>query len=373
MPDWKAIRAEFPALRHWTYLNTATYGHVPERSVRAVAAHFARRDELACGDYLSWFDDADRIRESLARLVNAQADDIAFFQNASSALSLLAGGIDWRPGDRILTFQNEFPNNLYWGAHMTGGGVQYDEVAWPEFEQAMTPRTRLVMVCTVNYTTGLRPSMDRIAELCRLNGALLYVDGTQSLGGLRFDCQSVAPDMFAVDGYKWLLSPNGAGFAYVSPRLRSWLKPSVIGWRSDRRWREVNALHHGMPEFKESAEKYEGAMLPFPVLYAMGATVDWMHEIGPAAIEERVLSLAHYARQQLRGIGARLLADESPDYISPVIAARFDGHDAVRIAETLKARRVLVAARHGNLRVSTHFYNDESDIDRLAAELKAIL
>ena len=93
--------------------------------------------------------------------------------------------------------------------------------------------------------------------------------------------QSVKPDMFAVHAYKWLISPNGAGFMYVSPELRERLRPNVVGWRSHKDWRRVDSLHHGAPEFVDSAEKYEGGMLNFPSLYAMGASVEMMLELGP--------------------------------------------------------------------------------------------
>ena len=111
--DWEAVRGEFPALRNWTYLNTATFGQLPRRATEAVARHFARRDEMACWDFLSWYDDMERVRQKAARLIHANADDIAFIANASTALGILLAGLDWRTGDRILTLEHEFPNNLY--------------------------------------------------------------------------------------------------------------------------------------------------------------------------------------------------------------------------------------------------------------------
>ena len=181
------------------------------------------------------------------------------------------------------------------------------------------------------------------------------------------------PDVLAVHGYKWMLSPNGAGFMYVSPKLREWLKPAVIGWRSHRGWREHDNLHHGAPEFKSEAEKYEGGMLIFAVLYAMAAALEMFLEIGPAAIESRVMCIVEKTRGVLRAAGATLLSDEYPHYNSPIIAARFEGKDTSALAQALEADGVLVAARHGNLRVSPHFYNDEGDIARLAESLRRIL
>jgi cysteine desulfurase/selenocysteine lyase len=128
-----------------------------------------------------------------------------------------------------------------------------------------------------------------------------------------------------------------------------------------------------MPEFVAAAEKYEGGLLAVPSLYGMEASVGMMHEIGPAVIERRVMDLAGLLRTALRRLGARLPGDESPHFDSPVVAARLDGKPAPEVAAELKRRGVLISARHGNLRISTHFYNSENDIDRLAEELKKIV
>jgi cysteine desulfurase/selenocysteine lyase len=336
--DWQAVRAEFPALARWAFLNTATFGQLPKRSVDAVIRHFEHRDELACADFLDWFDDADRIRSLIARLIHCRAEDIAFVPNAATALSLLIGGLDWRPGNRIVTFQDEFPNNLYHPSLLKRFGVEVVETTWPQFYDAVTPHTRLVVLSEVSYMNGFRPPLLEISQ-------------------------------FGVHGYKWLISPNGAGFMYVAPSLREKLEPNIVGWRSHRDWRRVDNLHHGAPEFKSEAEKYEGGMLPFPSLYAMGASVEMMLEIGPEEIEQRVFELAELTRAALRRLGARLAYDESPHFDSGIVAARFERKDASQIARQLKTRNILISARHGNLRISTHFYNNEDDVKRLETEL----
>lgn len=368
-PDWRRIREEFPALAGWTYLNSATFGQMPRRGMEAVRRHFERRDRLACSDFLEWFGDADAVRALVARLVHCDAADIAFIPNSATAFSLLLNGIDWRPGDQILTLEHEFPNHVYHPAWLAGRGVELVETGYAGFEGAVTGRTRLVALSTVNYSTGLRPPVEEIGRFLRERGVLFYVDGTQSVGALEFDCRAVRPDMLSVHGYKWLLSPNGAAFMYVSPELRERLEPAVIGWRSDRRWRDPENLHHGAPEFSASAERYEGAMLAFAPIYAMGAAIEMMLEIGPAAIERRVMELAERTRCVLRQAGGRLLSDELPCHDAQVVCARFENADASRLARELAARRILVSARQGNLRVSAHFYNDEADLDRLRAAL----
>jgi selenocysteine lyase/cysteine desulfurase len=368
MSDWAALRREFPALSHWTFLNTATYGQTPRCAVAAMDEHLARRDRTACHDFLDWFDDADQVRARLGALIGCSADDIAFLATASQALSLLIAGIDWMPGDQVITLEHEFPNNQYYPSLLAGRGVEFIETTWESFYDSLTPRTRLAVVSSVNYTTGLRlPLAELACELDR-RGILFYVDGTQSVGALRMDVSSFRPAMMAVDAYKWMLTPNGAGFVYVDPIVRMWLKPQVIGWRSHHDWRSVDRLHQGAPEFSSKAERYEGGMLPFPQIYALDAVVRLIADIGAAAIEERVLYLADCCAAMLTDLGATVVAPGSQ-----IVSARLPAVDASLVARTLRERGVLVSARHGLLRVSPHFYNHESEIDRLRNELVAVL
>ena len=369
--DWEAVRSEFPALANWTFLNTATFGQLPRRATQAVAAHFAHRDELACHDFLSWYDDAWRLREKIGRLIHCTAGDIAFVPNASTALGLLLSGMDWRAGDRVVTLEHEFPNNLYAPGLLERSGVEVVAPDWEHFYATIDSRdsrTRLVTLSSVNYNTGFAPPLEEIAAFLRARGVLLYIDGTQSAGALRFDAARIRPAMLAVHGYKWLLSPNGAGFFYIDPELRARLHPNVVGWRSHRDWRNVDNLHHGAPELPESAEKYEGGSVSFALLYAMEASIDLLLEIGPETIEQRVMELAGITRRALRELGASV-----EDYASPIVAARFENSDVSALARKLASERVLVAARRGRLRVSPHFYNNERDIEILARTLRASL
>ncbi|HVW83939.1 MAG TPA: hypothetical protein VHB50_04640, partial [Bryobacteraceae bacterium] len=150
-----------------------------------------------------------------------------------------------------------------------------------------------------------------------------------------------------------------------SPALRRILPPAVIGWRSDRGWRGVDELHHGAPEFPEGAERYEGGMLNFPSLYAMGESVRMMLEIGPERIEARVLDLAARAADVLRRAGASIEHEGGN-----IVAAGWPDRDASALARRLEDERIIVAARHRKLRVSPHFYNDEADLQALAAALR---
>ncbi len=371
--DWTALRREFLSLDRCTYLDTATIGQIPRRSSEAVARHFAHRDETACKEFFTWFDDADRLRACLAEMIHAEAADIAFSPNVSTALAALLRGIDWQAGDRIVTFSGEFPNNLYAPSLLAARGVDFVETDWRNFEAAIAPNTRLVLMSTVNYSTGFAPPLEEVASLLHERGVDLYLDGTQSIGALRLDVSRLRPVMLAAHGYKWLISPPGACFYYVRPDIRRRIEPPIIGWRSHREWRSIAQLHHGVPEFPTGAERYEGGMLPFPLLCALEASVGLLFEAGLENIERRVLDLASRARGLLRDLGATVTADELPHHEAPVVTARFHGIESQPLALRLRERGVLVSARHGYLRVSTHFYNDEVDIYRLGSALRETL
>jgi selenocysteine lyase/cysteine desulfurase len=346
--DWSIVREQFPALKEWTYLNTATMGLIATRTRAAVDAHFARRDELANTDFASWWDDVDRLRATIARMIGCTAADIAFLPNASTALALARSAIEWRDGDEILTLRNEFPNQSYVAA--TLHGVRLVETPLDRFWECVSARTRMVAISAVNYQTGLRVRWEEMVSKLRERGIVFYVDGTQSFGALVTSLAGNAPDLFAVDCYKWACAPAGAAFAYVHPDLRKRCSPAVVGWRSDAGWRDMHNLRQSDPVFPDAAEKYEGGMLAFPSLYGLGASLEFMREAGPADMEERTLALA-------KACGG--------DGISPIVIRDVSGREPTALAEHLRRNRIVVSARGGKLRISPHFYNNEADVTRL--------
>ena len=366
MRDWGAVRAEFPSLRGRTFLNTATFGQLPTRTKEAAMAHFERRDETAALDFLEWFDDLDKTRARVARLIHAAADDIAFVPNAGYALALAISSIDWQADDELLTLHHEFPNQLY--AHAVAGAKAV-ECDWHEIEAHVSERTRLVALSTVNYTTGLRLDLATVVKELRKRGIVVYLDGTQSVGALEFDCSAIAADFLAVDAYKWLISPNGAAFLYVHPEMRKRLPPNTVGWRSDYDWRNVTHLHHGAPRFGETAEKYEPGMMPFASLYGMDASLCLIEEIGTAHIEKRVLALAGLLRSELTGMGAEFYQSKGACLPSQIVTATLPGVDSATLAKKLAGQMINISARRAYLRISPHFYNNEDDV---AALLSAI-
>lgn len=349
--DWRAVREEFPALEQWTYLNTATLGLIPRCGRAAMDAHYARRDALVHTDFNDWWDDVDELRGLIARMIHGAAEDIAFVPNSSAALAIAKSAIRWQPGDEILTLENEFPNQVYAAAGLDG--VRLVETTVDRLGEAVTPRTRMLVVSAVNYQTGFRAPWETMVPPLRERGIFTYVDATQSFGALVNDLRGCQPDVYAVNCYKWACAPPGAAFAAIHADVRHALKPSVIGWRSDQGWRDMENLRHGDPDFADAAERFEGGMLAFPSLYGLKAVMEWMLEMGPAEIEARVLGLA-------KACGG--------DGSSPIVIRVVE--DARGVAARLREQRIVVSARRGRLRISPHFYNDGRDVERFLASLK---
>ena len=373
---WAGVRDQFPVLEQWRYLNTATFGPIPRCAVEAVREHFEERDRTAALDFLGWYDRLDEIRGAAGEWIGAKPGDIAFVPNAGIGLSWVLQGLEWQPGDRILGLEDEFPNNLYAPGALACAGVEFDAAPTgvdfdaEDFVARIGERTRLVMISALNYASGFRPPLGLIGDACRRVGALFLVDGTQGVGAVSFDVESARADLTLVHAYKWLCSPPGAGFLYVRPEVRGGITPTVYSWRSHRHWRNVDCLHHGAPELPEDAARYEGGVQNFAGIFAMGAVLEMMLELGKDAVLARVAELAALTRRALAEAGAEVPGESDPLFDSPIVTARFPGLDPARLAAFLRERRIAVAARKGCLRVSAHFFNEQGDIAALGEAVR---
>jgi cysteine desulfurase / selenocysteine lyase len=371
--NWQQIRAQFPSVDRCVWLNTATFGQVPLRAQAAIHSHYERRNLQGPRDFLNWFGETDAVRHDIARLFDVSSEDIAFIPHTSAALSLLVGAIDWQRGDEVLTFENEFPNQFYAPLLLDQRGVTLRTRPLQNWQQGLGPRTRLVALSQTNYATGEQADLAAMMAALPATNTLLYVDGTQTAGVRRVSFADAVPDLYAVNGYKWLNAPPGAAFMVVPARTRAWLQPQTIGWRSHWDWRSVNHLHVGRPELAASAERYEGGMLPFVNLFALRESVRLVLETGLDAVEARVLSLARMVGEHLLANGATLAGNRPPGSSHIVAAQLPNGLEPGALAKRLEANDVLVSARHGYLRVSPHYYNTEEDVSRFATLLREAL
>lgn len=217
---------EFPQEPGLIYLNHAAVAPWPARTAEAVRRFAEENLRVGALHYPRWLETERSLRESLRALLNAAStDDIALLKNTSEALSVVAHGLDWRPGDVVITARQEFPSNRVVWESLREQGV---EVRLADLAEADTPeealialadeRTRLLSISSVQYGTGLRMNLARLGRFCREHGILFCVDAIQSLGGLRMDVQAIQADFVMADGHKWMLGPEG--WRYSTPPRR---------------------------------------------------------------------------------------------------------------------------------------------------------
>ncbi len=365
---------EFAVTRECAYMNHAGNGPLPRRGVERMTALADLVSRSGDRRWLERNTEMDRVRGLAARLLGARhAHEIAFVENTSAGLSLIAGGIDWKSGDNIVSAALEFPSNVYPWMQLGERGVELRQV--PERDGRINPdellgmldeRTRMIALSSVQYASGFRSDLARIGAACRERGVLFVVDGIQSLGALAHDVEREHVDVCAAACHKWLLGPEGIGLLYVSDRVIEQIRPIRSGWRSMRKsfeWTEL-AL-----DFTAGAKRFESGTLNAYGIVALGGALEIFLEIGAAALESRVLALADRAAKGLAGLGFQVISSRRPGETSGIVSAVHPRHAASDLVKRLAQKDVVVAARAGRFRVSAHFYNSEEEIDRMLGEL----
>lgn len=368
---------EFAVTRECAYMNHAGNGPLPRRGVERMTALADLVSRTGDRRWLERNTEMDRVRGLAARLLGARhAQEIAFVENTSAGLSLVASGIDWKPGDNIVSAAPEFPSNVYPWMQLGERGVELWQVPErdgridaDELLGMLDDRTRVVALSSVQYASGFRSDLARIGAVCRERGVLFVVDGIQSLGALSHDVEREFVDVFAASSHKWLLGPEGIGVLYVSDRVIDRIRPIRSGWRSMRNpfeWTEL-AL-----DFTKGARRFESGTLNAYGIVALGGALEIFLEIGAGDLEDRVLALAGRAASGLEALGFQIISSRRPGETSGIVAAVHPKHAANDLVKRLAQKDVVVAARAGRFRVSAHFYNSEDEIDRMLAALEVL-
>lgn len=368
---WGQVRALFPCCRELAYLNTATYGPGPEPVVREVRRALDAWAD-GTGNWRAWEDRSEDARRGFARLLGASPESIALLPTVSAAAATVGAGLAPPSAgrSRIVVGHDEFRSNLYpWLAEERRGfeveAIPFRDGALrvEDLARAIDERTALVAVSTVQSSNGYRVPLEPLAAVCRESGAQLYLDGTQSVGALGLDLDGV--DYLAVSGYKWLLAPRGTTYLYVAPSHRGELSPMAPGWKTPT---EPYAEYYGPPY--DVAPRASGLdySLAWTSWVGAAAALEFLLDIGLDAIEERNLQLASMFREGLASCGLQPLF--AAEYGSQIIGLPLP--DARAAEEALQARGVVAAVRHGYLRASFHFFNDETDVERALEALRSI-
>jgi cysteine desulfurase/selenocysteine lyase len=217
----------FPILRTWDFYNHAGVSPLPRVAGEAFRVYTRQAED---GAYLdtAWYRDVQSFRTSAAKLINAQAEEIALIKNTSEGIATVANGIDWRAGDRIVTTAVEYPANMYpWMDVAQRYGVELVRV--PEqtgadgrrrvpieaiLQEVDHPRTRLLTLSHVEFASGQRHDAATLGRFCRERGKLFCLDAIQTVGMLPVDVLAMNVDYLSADGHMWMLGPEGAGILY---------------------------------------------------------------------------------------------------------------------------------------------------------------
>jgi selenocysteine lyase/cysteine desulfurase len=363
------IRAEFPWLARYTYLNAAGAPPMCRRAADAAQSFLA--EMAAEGDlpWDRWLARMEHVRRQTAALLHAAPEDVAFTASASHGLSLLAPML--APGHVVL-MDDEYPSAtlpfLNAGHDVTfvhagaGGAIALDDIAG-----AIREDTRAVVTSTVMFRTGFRQDLPALSARCRARGVRLIVDGSQSLGAFDLDVERDGIDALASSGYKWLMAGYSIGLLYVRPDLRRGARAPAAGWFSQR---DPDAFVHDRLDLKTTAGALEVGSPQFAGIFAVGGALELREQLGPAAIEERVQHLTRHLHEALDRGGFDIASPRSPEQRAGITIVRMAA--AARVVATLLEAGIVVAARGAGIRVSPHVYNGEADLDRLVAALAAV-
>ncbi len=374
------LRAEeFPVTGKCVYLNHAGVGPLSRR-----AAERMRRlaEWVSCTGDRFWVDrqqEAERVRELGARLLGArEVHEVAFVENTSSGLSLVAEGLDWREGDNVVGAAFEFPSNVYPWMSLADRGVEYRRAAErdgridpEELLSLIDDRTRMLALSWVQYASGFRSDLERLGRACRERDVLFVVDVIQGLGALALDVERDLVDVAVASAHKWLLGPEGIGLLYVSDRVVERLRPARSGWRSMRdpfQWTDYDLT------WGDGAKRFESGSLNVYGIVALGGSLEILLEAGAGTIEPWVLGLTERAARGLADLGFAVVSSRAPGETSGIVTAvPPEGHGATDLVKRLNEQDVILAARAGRVRIAPHLYNTEEEVDRCLEVLGTLL
>jgi cysteine desulfurase/selenocysteine lyase len=373
--NWERTRSLFPATREMAYFNNAGVAPISSRVDEAIRRYTEEATRLGAFNYPRFFDaEIERVRGRAARLLGANADEVAFVKNTTEGIGIVASGLDWQRGDQVLTCDLEYPSNVYPWWSLRERGVETLMLRGREgrlplavVEEALKrPRVRLLALSSVEFGSGARNDLEALGGLCREYGVLFCVDAIQSVGCFPIDVEKCGIDFLAADGHKWMLSVEGCGIFFCSKRVQELITPRIIGWRSVRNNRDFDTYHM---DLQPGAGRFEEGTPNTPGIFALGAAIDLLLELDVSAIGERVLALTDRLVDGLRARGAELRSPREPGEASGIVSFALPGQEPGHTVRRLRAEKIFVIERRGGVRASPHFYNSEDEIDRLLATL----
>jgi selenocysteine lyase/cysteine desulfurase len=367
-------RQAFPTVRKWTYLAHAAVSPLP-RATQAALTHYVRA-AAANGQFEHLHRDAESsCRRLLADLLSASPDEIAFVPSTSAGIGMVAAGLDWHPGDRVLVADGDFPSNYYPWYALRRLGVELTsippretgEIRLEDIQTHLSPRIRLVALSSAHYVTGVGIDVEAIAGYLRSRDVLFCLDAIQSLGATSWNANAV--DFVVADAHKWLLGPQGIGVLRIRRDRQRDLRPVLTGWKSVTADGYAPSGH-----LKESAQRYEPGSLNALGLVGLSASLRLLTDVGMEHVANRVRTLRGILVEELQAQGCRPLAEGTAPTSPGTVAFVVDGLPARDVAAWLRCKGFVVSVRRAPegrdcIRVSPHFYNTPAELGRLGRAL----
>lgn len=355
--------SEFPLDEAVIYLNHAAVSPWPQRTATAVKDFADENTSLGSRNYPQWVAVESLLKKQLQQLVNADSsDEIALLKNTSEALSVVAYGLPWKPGDKVVITSQEFPSNrVIWeslkklGVNTCAADLLQHDTPEAAIIDCLDENTRLLSVSSVQYGTGLKLDLAVLGAACRDRGVLFCVDAIQSLGAEVFDVHDCQADFVMADGHKWMLGPEGIALFYCRRKNMEHLDLKQYGWHMLE-----DALNFDQHSWKiaGTARRFECGSPNMTGIHALHASMTLIHEIGMLKISQLVHENTRFMIDFLtqRADRYRLITPTAARQHAGIVTFRPLNESPESLHDTLTQENVACALRGGGIRFSPHFY-----------------
>jgi selenocysteine lyase/cysteine desulfurase len=367
-------RSEFPIFRDRVYLNTCSLGALGARARRKVTEFL---DTWQARGAAAWYDDwwaaLSDLRVRYARVIGAEARNIALTPSVSAAVAGVASALDYAKRPRVVVSSLDFPTVVYQWLAKRPHGVEVvvvespDQVSVPveAIARAVDDRTALVATSHVYFTSGAIQDVAAVAEVAHRRGAYCLVDAYQAVGQIPVDAPATGVDFLIAGGLKWLLGGTGIVFCYVRDDLAPTLTPTVAGWFGQR---DQFAFEPHTLEFHDDARRFEQGTPALAAVYTQLGGLEYIEEIGVPAIRQVAAGLVEDLVARARSAGFRPKVAATPDTRSAIVM--LPSGDPAAAVRHLAEAGIVADARPGHVRLSPFFYNLQDDhvaaLERLA-------
>ncbi len=363
VPVYNRYRDQFPVTQNLIYLNHASIAPLCKPAADAIK-HLAD-DACLYGSlhYPSWLEAYSGVRKAAAQLIGASPDEIALVKNTSEGIAMVAQGLQWKPGDRVVAFREEFPANYYPWQRLSARGV---DIQWLSIYDPLDkiaealPGARLLSISHVNYLSGYRVDLAQLGKLCNQHGCFFFVDAIQGMGALPIDVEEAQIDALAADGHKWMLGPEGHGILYVRRSRLDEIEPVEFGWCNPANYNDYASRDMTL---RPDAGRYECGTLNTSGCFGHRAAMEFLLSVGMAEITSAVLARAGEVDRGVRAKGYQVLLERTARNSSGIVSFKHPVLECRKIARDLQQKKIVVATRQGWLRASPHFYTSPEDIE----------